>query len=129
MLNFEEHINESSYDHNRKINLLNDVLKNGWSYALKNLNAGEYPYWARFFSDELKLGMDFRASFRNVFDIKSELSSNRRFVGRDVWKYQVGRDPRAEAESDLKRSILILDRNTTKYTDTIKNWIANNTES
>lgn len=127
MLNFDEHIklNESNYELNRKINLLESVLKLGWGNSIRNLNAGEFPYWSRFFMYELKLGMDFISSLRNVFEIKSKLSSNR-VSANDLWKYQVGRDPKREAENDLKRRINILDRNTLRYKEKLQKWLDQN---
>ena len=127
MLTFEQHINENSYDNNRKINLLNDVLKHGWLYALRNINSAQYRYWINFFSQELKLGVDFISTLRRVFDNNDYATSNR-YKSRDIWKYQVGRDPKDEYESELNRYILLLDRYTYKYESILKDWIAANSE-
>ena len=119
---YKQTINENSYDDNKKINLLSDVLKHGWTYAIENLNNGaSYSYWYRFFTTELKLDGFFMSSFKNAFD---SVQTNRSVKPSDMWKYQVGRDPSAESKAQLRHYIAILDRNTIKYEDTIRNWIA-----
>jgi len=70
---------------------------------------------------ELKLDGFFMSSFKNAFD---SVQTNRSVKPSDMWKYQVGRDPGAESKAQLRHYIAILDRNTIKYEDTIRNWIA-----
>lgn len=127
MLFFEDFtkINESYYDMNRKINLLQDILKVGWNSAIKNLSSVELPYWTRFFKDELKVGLDLISTLREVFKLKSKIRSNR-IAGKDLWKYQMGKNPKNEYKNKLRYKIQILDRITLKYKDKMEDWLANN---
>jgi len=118
---YKQTLNENSYDDNKKINLLSDVLKHGWAYAIESLNNGSsYLYWYRFFTIDLRLDSFFMSSFKNVFDAVQDGKSVK---PSDLWKYQVGRDPNAENKAQLRHYIAILDRNTIEHKDTIKNWI------